>query len=284
MKKITAVTAGLVLALTLSGCTRMHTSFTVNEDDTVDAEIVAGISEELAQAFGSTAAQMWAESVLDPTEGMPGGTQAEDYVQDGYTGTRLTFGYGSLAKFSAPDPTSDDTLVVVREGDEYVLDGSMEFTEEAFGLEGISELDPGNLSDPDLRVIVTFPAEVLETNGTVEGSTITWTPVWGETLEMTARAATVPEEPTEEPTTEAPVAEPDDTEDDSAADEESEGTNWLLWVSIAVGALALVGLVVWLVTSRRRGPGNGGTPQAAWPTQQPGVPGQAPQPPQQPQG
>ena len=41
----------------------------------------------------------------------------------------------------------------------------------------------------ELRIAITFPGEVLETNGQVEGTTVTWEPVFGERNVLSAVAS-----------------------------------------------------------------------------------------------
>src|SRR5450756_3192879 len=69
---------------------------------------------------------------------------------------------------------------VVRDGDEFVVSGTLDMTEAAMGAESM----PGLGDSFDIKIAMTFPGKVTEHNGELSGNTVTWTPVYGEVNEL----------------------------------------------------------------------------------------------------
>ncbi|WP_181310986.1 LppM family (lipo)protein [Nocardioides campestrisoli] len=174
-----------------------------------------------------------------PTEDLPEGAEVEAYEDDKFLGQTMTFtriSVGELGDLVAA--TSDEEAAdsqpgkgwsLTREGDTYVFEGNADFSEEgaeeeadAMGMEGLFE-------DSELRIAVTFPGSVVDSNGEVDGNTVTWRPAFGETLEMRAEAAASEEFPV-----------------------------WPV-VGAVSGVLLLAGLVLVAVRERRRRDGGAGT-------------------------
>ena len=135
---------------------------------------------------------------LFPTDDLPEGAEVEAYEDDKFIGQTMTFSriaVGELGDFIAA--TSDDEGAksdsgdgwsLTREGDTYVFEGDAVLAEEsaedeagAMGMEGLFD-------DSEIRISVTFPGEVVESNGEVDGNTVTWRPAFGDTLQMRAQA------------------------------------------------------------------------------------------------
>jgi len=112
---------------------------------------------------------------------------------------------------------------VVRDGDEFVVSGTMDLTEAAMGAESV----PGIGDSFDIKIAMTFPGKVTEHNGELSGNTVTWTPVYGEVNEFSARA--------------------------SALDGGGGGLSLPLLIGIAAAALLVLGLVLFLVLRSRKG-------------------------------
>lgn len=276
MTRVGAVAAWAVLALVLSGCMRMHTALSLNSDDTVDGSMVMAISDEAAADAGMTPDELWEQMGTSLTEDLPDGITVEPYAEDGYTGQTFVFENTPLSE------TSSTGLTVTREGDEFVVSGEMDLTEDGLDDQGGSGLDTADLASTlDIQMTVTFPGAVTETNGERSGNTVTWIAVYGEVLSIEARGdatgtVTTPADPADDATDGADGADGADGTDatdgadgsdgadaDSSDAEDSDGAGWILWASIGAGALALVGLVLWLVLRNRgsRGAGGPGGPE-----------------------
>ncbi len=307
-----AAAVGLAAAgvLALSGCMKTQYDITLNEDDTASMSVILAISDEFAEAMDTDPQEMWDDAEMDSDA--PEGADAEPYAEDGYTGTRYTLESAPLADVSTED------LTITREGDEYVVTGEVDLTDE----EGV---DSGETDDPMTQLFldsfvmqysVTFPGAVSDHNGELSGTTVTWTPAYGEVTEFSARGSAVAggavAEPSEEATDEA-TDEPTEEATDEATDEATEEATdeatpelisaedtatsgsgfpwWILIVAVVVLGAAITGIVLLARRSKGAGPTTSLAPAGvaaggAWQGDQQGqYPGQAPQgyapPPQQ---
>ncbi len=274
-------------------------AITLNEDDTFDGSVVMAFSDEMAQSLDMDPQEMWDQMGSEMESDLPDGATQEPYAQDGYTGTKITYADQPISQL---DTGATDSISVTREGDEYVVSGSMDMTGEEFNPEtgdaAGDEMTRQMMDSLDIRVAITFPGEVAESNGTVDGNTVTWTPVVGEVNEMTARGSAVAggsagtgDEGSDETTDSDGATAPDGGE--SASDSSDSGSlAWLWFVIGGVVLLGIIGLVLWLVLRSKPGTQDGqaaGFQQGGYPGQPgaypaPGQPGQPGQYPGQPQG
>jgi hypothetical protein len=141
----------------------------------------------------------------------------------------------------------------VRTGDTYEVDGVMDFSTDDADLQGnpFEDQITQAFDTADLRIAITFPGEVLETNGKVDGTTVTWEPVFGERNVLTAVASASGDGATES-------GDGGDGTDAAGATVEDSGGDTLLYV---IAGLVIVAIVVGLfLMMRRKG---GGAPSAA---------------------
>ncbi|WP_062389089.1 LppM family (lipo)protein [Demequina iriomotensis] len=152
----------VVATLALSGCLRMEMSFTLHEDDTVDGAMLIAIEKGVGEAMGMSDEDLLSE--LDAESGLDGvdGATVEPYDDGDYVGQTITFENQPLDATDAVD----SGLTITREGDEFIVTGEGASAED---LEQMGEL-PGAV----ITMSVTFPGEVTEHNGTLEGTTVTW--------------------------------------------------------------------------------------------------------------
>jgi hypothetical protein len=84
---------------------------------------------------------------------------------------------------------------IEHEGDHYVVDGRFD-PRAVSGLGELSESEQGafeGIADTmNVRVAITFPGEVIDHNGQLDGRTVTWTPSGTQAVEIHARAADSP--------------------------------------------------------------------------------------------
>ncbi|WP_264029601.1 LppM family (lipo)protein [Cellulosimicrobium sp. SH8] len=274
-------------------------ALTLNEDDTFDGSVVMAFSDELATSMGSDPQELWDQMGSEMESELPEGATQEPYAQDGYTGTKITYADQPISQLSS---AGADSISVTREGDEYVVSGSMDMTGEEFnpdtGDATSDELTQQMMESLDIKISITFPGEVAESNGEIDGNTVTWTPVVGETNEMTARGSAVAggaagtgDEGSDEATGDSDsdgATAPDGG--DSASDASDSGSMaWLWFVIGGIVLLGIIGLVLWLVLRSKPGAQDGqatGFQQGGYPGQ-PGQPGAYAAPgqyPGQPQG
>jgi len=176
-----AVLAGATTVLVLAGCMRLDVEMTVHSDDTVDASTLIAISDAAADQLGMEPATHWEQMEPQLTADLPEGATHELFSEDGFTGARITLPRSPLGEFSG---VGADELSIVRDGDEFVMSGSMDLSDT-----DVDEFPDVDLSDMRLRVSVTFPGDVVEHDGTLSGRTVTWEPQPGQVTELNARAS-----------------------------------------------------------------------------------------------
>ncbi|WP_144276270.1 hypothetical protein [Demequina sp. NBRC 110053] len=205
MKNAMRVAAlSVVSAAVLAGCLKVDMSVTLHEDDTASGEFVMAVSKGLADVMGEEELAGALES-----ETIEGATQ-EPYEDEDFVGTRTTFEDLAIAELA------DETLTVTREGDEFVVSG----TPTDLGAE-LGEVDIP--ADATATLAVTFPGEVTEHNGTLDGTTVTWDL----------------------------ITAPDELQARGAAVEGGGIPVWIIVLVLAVMGIG-IGIAVVLVTSTRR--------------------------------
>jgi hypothetical protein len=176
------------MALLLSGCLKLDQALTLNEDDTVDGEIVFAVNRSFLDLAGISADE-FLEQTTEGDSPVPEGVEfeTEPYEDDEYIGSRFTFEGAPLSAF---ENGAADELSITREGDTFVVSGSLDASSEDLdptGTPGAEEI----LDSFDVRISVTFPGEVEEATGEIDGNTVTWTPSLGETTEISARGSAI---------------------------------------------------------------------------------------------
>lgn len=175
-----ALLAVLLVAL-LSGCMKIDMDLTLNEDDTVDGVMIMAFDDDVAALLGTDPETLWEDAGTDLEEGLPPGSTQEPWAEDGYTGRRVTFTGVTLEDMA--EANDADTLRITREGNEFVVSGAMDLAD--MGTDESDEMMQGF----DVRIAVTFPGDVSEHNGRLEGRTVIWEPQPGERTELAARGA-----------------------------------------------------------------------------------------------
>lgn len=178
MKAALRIGALALLALTLSACMRFSADLRVAEDGTVDGEYVVALKEGSGAALGASDRDASHQILVDSGLLAPlTDVREHAFAEDGMAGTEATFRNQPLEAFA---PTAD-RFGITREGDEYVVSGR---------ISAITEEDAASLEGASLTVAITFPGPVTETNGTVDGTTVTWNLVGGPD-QLTARASAI---------------------------------------------------------------------------------------------
>lgn len=167
-------------ALLLSGCFTLEMSLGIQADDTVDGSMVLAVDKSLADLMGGEDAMVDALSSEgspfdeDPTEGS---VEQREYRTDDKVGVEYVFDGIPIEEFSSDASGTGDDLTIVRDGDRYVVSGSMDLTNDEPGSDGG---DPTQmLGDAEVRIAVTFPGDVVSADGDVDGRTVTWEPQVG---------------------------------------------------------------------------------------------------------
>ena len=218
--------AALTLAAAgLTGCMKMDMQIDLQSDDTIDGTMIVAVSAELAELSGQSpedlAEQMQSEMV--PTDEGEGEWSSKPYDDGEFVGSEITFVDAPLNAMGGESATPE-SLTIVREGDEFVVTGTLDMTDTTGSAE--DPMFEGMMDSFDIRIAVSFPGAVSEHNGELSGNTVTWVPVFGEVLELSARGSAV----------------------DGGG---GSGLPWLLIAGIVVGLLVILGLIVFFVLRSR---------------------------------
>ena len=190
MRRTLALGVGaLGVALLLSGCVKVDMAMTLTPDDTMDGTIVFAVDKQLLTLGGGSPEDAFKDAASDapfPTSPTSGSVRTEVYDEDGKYGQRYIFSGVPISSFDDPD------LSITRQGDYYVVSGSIDLS---------STGDPGTTSGSssplplptaltagfDVAISITFPGEVVEHTGTLEGTTVTWRPTATGATPITAK-------------------------------------------------------------------------------------------------
>jgi hypothetical protein len=187
MRRTSAVVVTVLGLLLLSGCFKVDADFTVNADETVDGTMIVAVEEEFLDMMGELGGEGEGTEELVNPEDLPEGTEVEEYDEGGYVGQKVTFEGVTLEEMTSSmdeGEAATDEWSLTHEGDEFVFDGTMDMTT------GEDEMDmSGMMEGAELSISMTFPGDVTESNGEIEGNTVTWEPQVGELNEMRAVAA-----------------------------------------------------------------------------------------------
>lgn len=184
-RRVFALFAAL-LVLVLAGCVRFQANLDISPDDTVSGDIVVAVivgDEDGSREQAQAAADDIESQLLAGLSGAEGVTR-ETYDQDGYLGYRFALSGTPLSAFSSGG--TQGALTIERSGDEFEFSGVLDFTPN--DAESVEE----DTDTSGITVEVTFPGEVLETNGEVSGTTVRWETTYRAKLEMTATGSAIP--------------------------------------------------------------------------------------------
>jgi hypothetical protein len=213
-----------LVAAGLSGCVKMDMQLDLQSDDTVDGSMVFAISSALAEMTGQDPDTLIDELQGDDLVDQGSITRTEPYDDGEYIGSRIYFEGEALDNFSGAGGT--DELSIVREGDEFVVSGRMDLSDDSLGTGGGDDMFAGLMEGFDIQISITFPGKVSEHNGELSGTTVTWRPALGETNEMSARG--------------------------SAIDGGGSGLPLPLLIGIGAAVLVALGLILFFVLRSRR--------------------------------
>jgi hypothetical protein len=270
------------LALLLTGCIKLNMNLGINTDNTVSGTVQFGVQKELLELTGQSAEDLLGTAAPFPSDA-PGVT-VEPFDDGEFVGQQFTFESVPLAEFNSQGAAgatgvtgAGDALNIRREGDTFVVTGVLDLSSGLSGTTGpLGATAQQFLESADIRISITFPGAVVDSNGTVEGNTVTYTPAFGERIEIRATGSAI--------------------ENGEAAGVTGGGDDSNLLLILIIAAVAVVVLLaIFLFVRSRRGTGGGGatgfgeagpaaTPEVATPPPgaPSGVPPPAPAPPMPP--
>ncbi|MGI5520636.1 LppM family (lipo)protein [Micromonospora sp. CA-259024] len=249
--KALRVAVCLLLLAALSGCMQLNMGLTVNADDTVDGQLLLTAQKDLLSARNKNISAAFAE-LRQNIPALPPGEET-GYEDSKLLGTQINYHRAPLAGFDT------ESVKLVRDGEFYRF--TLPLDPKKYGGK-IAEQNPQQqeafLKLMSFEISVTFPGRVIDSNGTVNGRSVSWKvdPNQDKPTELRAVAEAPPR----------PSASP-------AAAGDNGGFPWLLVVGGVLLLLLLAAVGVLLV--RRRHPA---APAAPGPTPPPGPPGPTPPP------
>ena len=246
--------AFLALAVLLTGCIKLNMDLAINADDTVNGTIVLGVQKELLELTGQSAEDLLGDADLIPTGAT--GVVVEPFEDDEFVGQQIIFEDLPIAEFnsgalgasgatgiSGVTGAGGDTLNITREGETFVVTGVLDLSS---GLSGATGPFAGTggaqfFESADIQISITFPGEVVQANGEVDGNTVTYVPEFGERLEINATGSAI--------------------DNGQAADVVGGSDSFLPLILIIAGVAVVLLVIIFLVVrSRRNKDGGAGTP------------------------
>ncbi len=225
-----------LLAVLMSACLKLDMNLQVSADNTVSGTIVFAIQKQILELAGGSVDDLLGEAPL-PSDA-PGVT-VTDYEDDTFAGKQFSFDSVPIEQFSGD---TEDELKITREGDVFHVSGTLDLSSALSGATGVSGFDPSTfLQGAELKIQIAFPGEVTDSNGQVDGNTVTWVPEIGERLDIRATASAV---------------------------EGGSSSSMILWIVIGVAVAVLIIVILVLLSRRNRpkpAPAEGATPDAGAP-------------------
>ncbi|BBY53303.1 protein LppM [Mycolicibacillus koreensis] len=167
----------LLVAPWMVGCVRVKASITISPDDTVSGQIIAAAKPRNDADLGP---QLNAD--------LPFGRKVavSKYNRDGYVGSQAVFSdltFGELPQLAGMNPDAAGmNLTLRRSGDLVILEGRVDLT-------GLQDSEAPGASEADIRLTVTFPGEVVSTDGKrLTAEMVEWNPAPGVVSTMSAQA------------------------------------------------------------------------------------------------
>lgn len=173
------------LAVLLSACLKLDMDLQVSAEDTVSGSVIFAMDKDLLELTGQSVEEVLGADAPVPTDAQ--GVSAEAYEDDRFAGQRFSFDAVPLAQFNqGEDPES---LTIVREGDTFRVSGVLDLSG-ATGATGVPGFEDA-FQGAELRIRISFPGDVADANGAIDGNTVTWEPRIGERLELQATASAI---------------------------------------------------------------------------------------------
>jgi hypothetical protein len=204
----------LVGLLALSGCARVRAALAVQPDDTVRGEVVIATPETGPDDPGP---------VITVPESLESSVEVSEYRQEGYAGSVVRFSglefdqVGELLGVAGGDTAAEAVqrsgLTIRRAGNRVVVSGQVDLT-------------TAGADRADFQLKISFPGQVVDTDGDADAGTVSWIFEPGEVGDVEAVVAF------DDPQAPSPL-------------------NWTLGLA---GVIALVSAAVVLLARRTRNP------------------------------
>lgn len=160
------------LLLVLSGCMKVDLQATFTADDTVEGTMLVAVDKELLATTGGSV-----DDVLGSDEELfeEGTTTSEPYEDDEFVGRTYTFEDVPLEEFGG-----DEEMQISHADGKFTVDGELDLSSEQLGEQA---------TGGEVSVTFTFPGDVQEANGAIDGNSVTWEGQAGDLIEINAVAS-----------------------------------------------------------------------------------------------
>ncbi|WP_324649341.1 LppM family (lipo)protein [Georgenia sp. H159] len=228
----------LPLLLVLAGCFRLDMGLTITEDETVDVSMEVGDLTGMATREDLDCSDL--ESEIGDTPEDVDFTVEEIEDDEGNLGCRIAATGAPLDTMTGEGMSIekvDDTFVFSFDGDETGMGDTS----------GMEDMPAG--MEPQVSISVTFPGEVIEADGEIDGNTVTWSGI-----EAFATGGSA-------------------TGYAAGSGGGAGGVSTAVWVVLGVVALLAIAALIYLISRKKRGGQSAGTAPYGGPgyTGQPGA-------------
>lgn len=160
MKKMALLAA--LAVLTLSGCTKVAVDLELHEDHTASGSYVVAIASDADDVLGLDTETLFNEALGRPIDAFDSAIVSV-YSQGGYDGYLVEF---EDRPFDEVSRDLRGMTIKKTDDEEYVV--------RAAGRDTLSGEYSEWFANSEATLTVTFPGEVLQTNGIVDGTTVSW--------------------------------------------------------------------------------------------------------------
>lgn len=176
----------LLAAMTLTGCVRAEVDLTVTEARTVNGTVLLAWDRAFLEDADRDPATAQEDILDDLVDDAPDGMTCEPYEDGDWIGATCSLDGVRMEAIHQAE-AFDQRLTLLEAGDQVVLSA-------------VIDLDEVPADQPiEASVRVTFPGEVIDATGSVDGRTVTWEPEPGRRTELEVTARLTPAAPAQVP-------------------------------------------------------------------------------------
>lgn len=192
MKKTRLVLVLMLSSLALTGCVKLNMNLTVNADDTISGTAIFAVNKQLSE-MGDGETDSSTPETNDLFEKQPG-VEVLPYDDGTFKGAKYVIENVPLSAFKTKD-AKDGDLTIERVGDEIVVSGNFDMQNDQQD-EPMDEFSQSILNAMmasfDMKLSITLPGNIKETNGSQTGQTVTWNLASDSTNTISARSYSPP--------------------------------------------------------------------------------------------
>jgi len=203
-RTLSTLAATVLLAVGLSGCIKFDMDMKIDKNEKVSGTFIVAISEGVITMMGQKPDDFIKDMMKeDPNTTVPKGAKVKQtaYHKGGWAGVSLEYTNMPISEFTksagkaaggvsgGSTSTSGDDFSLKKVGGNYEFSGTMDFST-GTGTSGSDASTKQMLKQfkPEMRVKMTFPGDIIKTNGKKDGKSVTWVPVMGKKVVMQATA------------------------------------------------------------------------------------------------